>query len=468
MAVKERNTKKPKAPEVKLPPQDLNAEKSVLGAILLVPNVLDEVALVLRPEDFYLVVHGNLFRAALVLHNADQPVDAVTLAAKLSSEGELEKLGGIDYLTELMEAVPHGAHALYHARIVAEKAMRRAVLFAGNDAMIEAHDANLEIDEVVARSEGRLTGILERRSASQQTHIRDVLVDVMLRLTEKKSLGLMTGFCDVDKLLYGLQPANLVLVAGRPSSGKSAWAINAAMNIARRGDPVGIFSIEQSKVEFAQRMVSSEVEIAYHDLSKAENLSDIQCQRVLKTSERMDAWPCIIDDGQNSEITALEAASRLMKRRFGIKILFIDYLQLIGPADRRAPREQQVADISRRLKLLAKSLNIPVVALAQINRENEKRPDKRPILSDLRESGSQEQDADVVMFLHRPEMYDPEDRPGEAELIVSKHRNGPRGIVPLQFHSPTMTFRNASHPGVAREPQATIDFPEDQQADGGF
>ncbi len=442
---------------------DKETELALLGSILLWPEKIDDVCLVFRPEDFYQPSSGMIFKAAAALHNENKPVDPLTVAERLQSLNQLSEIGGLDRIHACMESVPHGAHAVHYATQILERHQRRELIYAGQDAITYGHDATTPIDEGVNRAESRITKVLERLSAQKPVNLDDVMMEVLARLDGKHVPGLKTRFGGFDELIRGLHPGNLMILAARPSMGKTAFAVNIAERLAKDDVPVGISSLEQSKQELCDRLLCSETRLDMNTIREPRNITEAQRNAILSAAQTLSAIPLIIDDNPCS-ITMLEASARIMRRRDKIQLLVVDYLQLIGAADKRAPREQQVSDISRRMKLLAKSLEIPIICLAQLNREVEKDKDKRPKLSHLRESGSIEQDADIVAFIHRPDVYDEHDRPNEADLIVAKHRNGATGDVKLRFEKKWMQFQDLA-PSFSSPPQS---FQYESQDDGGF
>jgi len=438
----------------RLPPQNLDAEKGLLGSILLENHVLDDVADLLHPDHFYLESHKRIYRSILrLIDTGTQGFDPVTVGEVLDKQGELKDIGGADYLIELLESVPHAGHAKYYAEIVRDKAIQRRLIFACTDILKGAYDDTLETGELLEHAEQQIFQILEQQEAVTKIELKEILLDAFARIDERLKSGgaisgLTTGFRELDGKTNGLQPAELVILAARPSMGKTAFVLNlaeAAADRARAG--VVVFSLEQSRHELAERFLCIRGRIDMHKLRKGE-LDEDDHDRLMRASSELSELPVFVDDQPGRSMSQIAAICRRLARKNHIRLVIIDYLQLIEPEDKRAPREQQIAQITRRLKFLAKELSVPVMALAQLNRGVELRDDKRPRLADLRESGAIEQDADIVMFLHRPEMYDPEDRPGEAEVIVAKHRNGPTGIVRLSFKKQHMQFQDYAGPDM--------------------
>ena len=438
----------------RVPPHNLEAERGVLGSILLMNDALDEVAEVLIASHFYHHAHELMYAAILDLHERGvRGIDAVTLAEELQSREQLEEIGGPLFLHEILEAVPHAAHARYYADIVRDKWMQRSLIVACTEVLRDTYDPTAETEQILETAERKIFSILEQREGLDKIAIRDILLDAWDNINERLQSdsafsGLPTGFSDLDTMTNGFQNSELLILAARPSMGKTAlicnWSIAVTMQ-AKRG--VLLFSLEQSKTELAERFMCIQARVNGHRLRSGE-LDDAERDALMRASQELGEAPLFIDDKPGRTMSQIGAITRRMKRQNDIGLVMIDYLQLIEAEDRRAPREQQVAQITRRLKFLAKEMNIPVIALAQLNRGVESRtgPDKRPRLSDLRESGSIEQDADVVLMLHRPEVYEP-DNPevkGLAEVIIAKNRSGPVGTVRLTWRNEFLRFENWS------------------------
>jgi len=439
------------------PPKDKKAELALLGSILLESEQIDEVALVLGPDDFYWQDHQWIYAAALDLHQAGKAADPVVVFDALNARHPGHRIKAED-LVAAMESVPHGGHARFYADIVRDKSMRRVLIATGTDVVRDGYDPTFDVDDLAGMASDRMLSVLERSTRSEQTSIRDLLIDALYEIGNGKTLGLLSGYPDLDKITNGFQAGNMIVVGARPGMGKTSWAGSIALSIAGRGQPVGFITLEQSKLELAERFLSAQSELGMHHM-RGGGLTEREHERIAEAASSLDRLPIYLDEAHHPTPTALEAAARLLVRRHKVEIILIDYLQLVCPEDRRMPREQQVADTSRRIKALAKTLRIPIVVLAQLNREIEKRDlkDRRPRLSDLRESGSLEQDADVVIFIHRPEFYAWEDRPGQAEIVVAKHRNGPRGTVKLHFDKATMRFTEPT-PEERLDPQTLMAF----------
>lgn len=437
----------------KLPPQDLEAERSVLGSVLLSNDAIDEVLQHIRSEHFYADPHRRMFAAIQDMFDAGiRGIDPVTLGHELERRGELAEIGGAAYIAQVLEAVPHAAHAEYYAKIVHERWLQRTLIDACTDTLREAYHGQDDVDELVARAERRIFDISERQHNVDRMALKDILQDaferIFSRMDQEGSLsGLHTGFNGLDEMTSGFQPSELLVLAARPSMGKTALVCNFALAVAGAGTGVLIFSLEQSSLELAERFLAIQAKVNGHKLRQGE-LDEMEQYSLEQASLLLREFPLFIDDTAGRNVAQIAAVSRRLKRRSGnLGLVIIDYLQLIESeesSNRSITREQQISTITRRLKFLAKDLQAPVIALAQLNRGVEQREDKRPRLADLRESGAIEQDADIVMFLHRPEAYDPEDRPGEADLIVAKNRNGPIGTCNLVWLREQLRFGDRS------------------------
>lgn len=431
----------------KVPPQDLEAERCVLGSILLVNEQFDSVIPLMGFEAFYMDAHRRIFQAFRSMYDAgSRGIDAVTLREELQKRKELDDVGGVQYLIQLLETVPHAAHAEYYAGIVRNKWVQRRLIEAATEILKRAYHATESPDELLVQAEARIAAISDEhivRVAEMPEVVENLMQVIVERIdTEGRSgRGLPTGFLKLDDKINGLCQDNAIVLAARPSMGKSALVGNIATAQARAGQPGLFVSLEMSASELAERMLCEEAKIDGHKL-KTGSLDEIDHYEFGSAAGRMKAWKLLIDDEADQTCSHLCAKIRRAHRVQGIRWVIIDYLQLVGADDIRAPREQQVSQIIRRLKILAKQLHIPIIILAQLNRGIESREDKRPRLSDLRESGAIEQDADIVMFLHRPEAYDPEDRPGEADLIVAKNRHGETGTIAMTWAGNLMRFRD--------------------------
>jgi len=435
---------------IQLPPQNLDAERGVLGSVLLFNEAIDEIGEMLKADHFYHDSHHKIFAAIHDLYeNNIRGIDAVTLAEELEKRGELEDVGGAAYIIEILDSVPHAAHVRYYANIVREKWTQRRLINACTDILSDCYDNPESVEDLLQTAERRVFSIVEDQEDTSSFAIGDILMDAFDRIDERmnsdgSTSGITTGFSDLDHQTTGLQPTELIILAARPSMGKTAFVCNIAEAVARIADKgVMLFSLEQSNLELAERFLCITAKVNGHDL-RTGNLSPEQRDQLAAASDELHNLPLFIDDKPARTMSQISAISRRQHRKSPLGVIIIDYLQLIEPEEKSIPREQQIASISRRLKFLAKELRVPVIALSQLNRGVELREDKRPRLADLRESGSIEQDADKVMFLHRPDAYDPTDRPGEAEVVIAKHRSGPTGIVKLTWRGEFMRFENYS------------------------
>ncbi|MBI1346703.1 replicative DNA helicase [bacterium] len=431
-----------------LPPQNVVAERSVLGSILLHNDAIDEVADFLHPSHFYNDAHNQIYAAILKMREAGlRGIDAVTLAEELDRQQQLDSVGGVRYLLEILEAVPHAAHVKYYAEIVRDKWILRSLTNVCTDVLRECYEGTNETPEVLTQAERGIFQILEQQETGTKLSMDEILLDTIARINtrmgrEGSISGLSTGFADLDRQTNGFQPSELVILAARPSMGKTAFVCNIAEWVSGPGQTgVLIFSLEQSKLELAERFLCIRARLDGHRLRKGQ-LDAPERDALLQAAHELSTIQLFIDDTPGRTVGQISAICRRLKRRNNIGLVIIDYLQLIEPEDKRANREQQIAQTTRRLKGIAKENDLPLIALSQLNRGVELREDKRPRLADLRESGAIEQDADIVMFLHRPDAYNPEDRPGEAEVVVAKHRSGPTGIVNLRWRRESMRFED--------------------------
>lgn len=429
----------------KVPPQDLEAERCVLGSILADVDVLDDVLQYVGPRQFYSDAHRQMFEAIHAMYESGiRGIDAVTLGHELEKRGILAEIGGPAAILTVMQAVPHAAHAEYYAKIVREKYLQRSLIAACTESLREAYHGRDHAEEIIARAERRIYDVAEDQTGLDRIEIGEILNAtfdrIFHRMDQEGSIsGIPTGFHGLDDVTSGFQASELLILAARPSMGKTALVCNFALAVAEGGRGVLMFSLEQSRLELAERLLCIHGKLDGHKLRQGE-LDEFEQHSLIEAANQLRELKLFIDDTAGRTMSQIAAIARRLKRRRGLGLIVIDYLQLIEPEDKNVPREQQISSITRRLKFLAKDLEVPVIALAQLNRSVEQREDKRPRLADLRESGAIEQDADIVMFLHRPEAYDPEDRPGEADLIVAKNRHGPIGTVPLVWLRTMMRF----------------------------
>ena len=436
-------------------PVDVDAERGVLGSVFLKPDVCDDVALILQPDDFADEGHQILFHHLLELHNGGKRIDTTIVLDRLRSKGDLERIGGVAAIAEIIDSVPHAAHATHYAQIVRDKALLRALIDAGTDILRDAYDSTDEPKLLLGRAESKIFGILEERSAADATPIDSVLHKVLERMDarmkhEQTLGGVETGFTELDALCGGLHNSELVILAARPSMGKTALAMNISEHVAiTNRQPVLFVSLEMAAMELADRLLCSVAGVNGHRLRNG-TISKEDRKRLVEKANEISAAPLHIDDSPGRTLTEIAAVARRMKRRGGLAMIVIDYLQLIEPDNPRDPRQEQVARIARRLKMMSRELDVPVLCLAQLNRQAEVSRDNRPRLNHLRESGAIEQDADLVMFVHREEYYqtNDEDRErvkGQAEIIIAKQRNGPIGEAKLLWQHDFTRFVNLEH-----------------------
>mgnify|MGYP000592546077 CR=1 FL=1 len=424
----------------RIPPQNLEAEQAVLGAILLDSEALITAMERLNGDDFYRAGHQQIFTSMVELAEANEPVDLITLTAKLQDKKQLEDIGSVSYLAELANAVPTAANIDYYATIVEEKAMLRRLIRAANQIVSNGYASGDDVASMLSDAELRIMEISQRRSSSGFVSIRDVLMEVFERvefLAENKggSTGISSGFRDLDKMTSGFQPNDLIIVAARPSVGKTAFALNIAQNAGVRGkQTVAIFSLEMAAAQLVQRMICAEANVDANRLRTGELKGD-DWEKLTMAIGSLSEAHIYIDDSATINVAEIRAKSRRLKKEKGLGMIVIDYLQLIaGRARGGENRQQEVSEISRTLKQIARELEVPVIALSQLSRGVEQRQDKRPMMSDLRESGSIEQDADIVAFLYRDDYYNKEsEKEGVIEIIIAKQRNGPVGMVELAF-----------------------------------
>ncbi len=423
-----------------VPPQSIDAEEAVLGAMMLAPGAIAAVSEILDDRDFYRESHARIYRAALALYGRGEPVDAITLVDELEERGELEHVGGRARVHELAALVPATANAGHYARIIRESAVLRGLIRAGGEIARLGWDGVGEASELVDRAEQIVFGLAQERISGDFSHIEELLKESFERITALYEsgadvTGVPSGYRDLDRLTSGFQRGNLIILAARPSMGKSALGLGIAANLAVRNEtPVAVFTLEMSKAEVTQRLMCSEAKVESQRL-RSGRLAAEDWPRLTAACDKLAKAPIFVDD--TGSITMMEIRSkarRLKAKHPDLGLIVVDYLQLMTSGTNAENRVQEVSQISRNLKLLARDLDLPILALSQLSRAVEQRHDKRPILSDLRESGSIEQDADLVAFLYRDEYYNDEsDQQGVAEVILAKHRNGPTDTVKLSF-----------------------------------
>ena len=423
----------------RLPPQNVEAEQSVLGSLLIDRDAILRIAPFLRPEDFYRESHAQIYQAILDLFERREPADFLTLCDALERRGVLEAVGGPAYITSLINAVPTPIHVEHYAHIVELAALRRRLIDAAGQIARLAYEEDRDIDEVIDRAEAILFEVTERREKKDLVPIKRLMADYYDRIEYLQShrdelVGLPTGFIDLDRLLGGLHRSDLLIIAGRPGMGKTSFGLSIALNAALKHKAVvAFFTLEMSGEQLVQRMVASETGIDSRRLMVGD-IHDVEWERFVKASGDLSDTLIFIDDTPSPTPLEIRSKCRRLAAEYELDLVIIDYLQLMAGGVRAENRQQEISYISRSLKGLARELHVPVIALSQLSRAVEARQDKRPILSDLRESGSIEQDADIVMFIYRDEVYDElSDRRNIADIIVAKHRNGPTGQVALRF-----------------------------------
>ncbi len=439
----------------KLPPQNIEAEQSVLGGILIDNNAINKALEILTPSDFYREAHKKIFNAMIDISEKNEPVDLVTINELLRSSGELDNVGGPVYLASLADGVPTAANIGYYAKIVKEKAIVRSLINVATEIAAKGYEGSRDVDGFLDFAESRIFQISENKVRPSFFNIKDIVKDsfkTIERLYERKEMvtGVPTGFEKLDKMTSGFQPSELIIIAGRPSMGKTAFCLNIALNSVNSDreecKPVAIFSLEMSKEQLVTRMLCSEARV---DASRLRGgfLAESDWPKLTRAAGFLSEAPIYIDDTPAISVLEMRAKARRLMSEKGLGMVIVDYLQLMRGRDSSESREKEISEISRSLKALAKELGVPVVALSQLSRAVEQRTgNKRPILSDLRESGSIEQDADVVLFVFREEFYnkDDEDLKGLAEIIIGKQRNGPTGEVRLSWLGRYTRFENLS------------------------
>jgi replicative DNA helicase len=421
------------------PPHDVAAEQCVLGGMLMSKDAISDVMEVIRPADHYRPAHQLIHEAILDLYGRGEPVDPVTISDLLSKRGELARVGGGAYLHTLIASVPTAANAGYYARIVRERAILRRLVEAGTRIVQLGYQGDGDADELVDRAEAEIYGVTERRVAEDYLPLSEIMPGALDEIEAIGSrgggmTGVPTGFTDLDALTNGLHSGQMIVIAARPAIGKSTLGLDLARAAAvKYGLPTVMFSLEMSRNEITMRLLSAEARVPLHSMRTGQMGEEDWARLARRMSEVVDA-PLYIDDSPNMSLMEIRAKCRRLKQRHDLRLVIVDYLQLMSSPRRIENRQQEVSEMSRSLKLLAKELDVPVVAISQLNRGPEQRTDKRPLLSDLRESGSIEQDSDVVILLHREDAYERESpRAGEADFIIAKHRNGPTTTVTVAF-----------------------------------
>ncbi|MGH9159895.1 MAG: replicative DNA helicase [Vicinamibacteraceae bacterium] len=432
-------------------PHNLEAERSVLGAVLLRNEAINQAVELLRPEDFFREAHRRVFERMIYLSERVQAIDAVTLANELDRSGDLQEVGGPAYLMRLVDGVPRSTNIEYYARIVKEKSILRRLIFASNAILQEAYDAERDPSEILDEAERRIFEIADNRLGTGFVPLRELVhgsFATLEKLQSQKGLltGVPSGFTDLDEMSAGFQPADLIIVAARPSMGKTSLVLNIAQHVGTKTDmTVGFFSLEMSKEALFTRLLTSEARIDAHRF-RTGHLAEKDWAMLAQAVNTLADARVFIDDTAAIGVLEMRAKARRLKAEHGLHLLIVDYIQLMQARGRVENRQQELSQISRSLKGLAKELDVPILALSQLSRAPETRSDRRPQLSDLRESGALEQDADLVVFIYREEFYERENTPQEeqgiAEIIVGKQRNGPTGRVKLAFIKELTRFEN--------------------------
>ena len=431
---------------MRIPPHSVEAEQSVLGSILLDKEAMISVSETLVPEDFYKEAHKVIYESMLKLYNSQSEIDLITLTDELRDQGYLDDIGGIAYITSLSTVVPTTSNIKYYVNIVKEKSISRQLISAANDIINLGYDGSAKVEYVLENAEKKIFDISQERATNDFQPINQVIseaLSMLEKLYEEKNdvTGLTTGFRDLNKKINGLQRSDLLLIAARPAMGKTAFALNLVQNAALKGDAsVAVFSLEMSKEQLVQRMIASQSTVELKKI-KTGTLADNDWPRITDGMAILSGAKIHIDDTPGIKISELRSKCRKLKIEKGLDLVLIDYLQLMEGEGQNESRQQEIAKISRSLKILAKELDCPVVALSQLSRAPEQRADHRPMLSDLRESGSIEQDADIVMFLYRDEYYNPEtEKKNIGEVIVAKNRHGETGTVELVWFGGIQKF----------------------------
>ena len=433
----------------RVPPQNIEAEQAVLGAMLIKKEAIAEVQEILQPDDFYREAHRIVYEAMVQLQNNDEAVDLVTLTEQLRKSEQLDKIGGWAFITQLANAVPTAANVVYHAKIVKEKAELRSLINAATAIASAAYEDNTDVENIMDDAEKKILAVANRQNGGAFESMKSIVMRTFERINvlyESKGglTGISSGFKDLDKLTAGLQKSDLILVAARPSMGKTAFTLNIASYVGTHGGKVAFFSLEMSKEQLMQRMLCAEGGIDATKLRTGQ-LDTQEWNKLVHVADTLSRAPIYIDDTAGITVMELRSKARRLKAEHGLDLIIIDYLQLMQgrPSKNGDNRQQEISEISRSLKALARELDVPVIALSQLSRSVESRQIKKPMLSDLRESGSLEQDADIVMFLYREDYYDKDtENKNITDIIVAKHRNGPVDTISLFFQKEYTKFRD--------------------------
>ncbi|HKU68068.1 MAG TPA: replicative DNA helicase [Candidatus Baltobacteraceae bacterium] len=433
----------------RIPPQNLEAEMALLGSILVDREIMGIVSEIVKAEDFYAHVHESIYSVLLHLYDRGEPLDKITVAEELKRRSELDNVGGLSYLSSLMDTVQTAASAAYYAKIVREKAVLRGLIHAGTRITQLGFENEEDVDGALDQSEQLVYDIGQRQMHGEFTLVRRLLKDAFDRIDQRFRqggglTGLTSGFKDIDEMTAGFQPGNFIILAARPGMGKTSFALNMAAEAAQqRQEPLAFFSLEMSNDELVQRLICAEAEISMHDMQRG-NIKPHHWEKISEAMGVLNELPIHLDDSGGLSVSEIRSRCRRLKSAHGLSAVFIDYLQLVHPSvlSKGANRNEELSDICRTLKTTAKDLEVPIIALAQLNRGVESRTDKRPMLSDLRDSGSLEQEADMVAFLYREGYYHNEAaEPELTEFIIAKNRNGPTGHAKLRFVREFTLFR---------------------------
>ncbi|MFT4289387.1 replicative DNA helicase [Nocardioides sp.] len=433
------------------PPQDMAAEQSVLGAMLISKDAIADVAEVLRGVDFYRPAHETIHDAIIDLYGRNEPVDMVTVAAELQRRGELQKIGGAPYLHTLSANVPIAANAGFYAEIVREKAILRRLVDAGTKIVQIGYAGEGVVDDIVDQAQAEVYKITDKRATEDYAPLSEIMGPVLDEIEaignrEAGLYGVPTGFADLDELTNGLHAGQMIIVAARPAMGKSTLALDLCRSASiQNGLACVFFSLEMTRSEITMRLLSAEAKVPLNHIRNGQ-MTDEDWNKLARKMGEISSAPFFIDDSPNMTMMEIRSKARRLKQRHDLKLIVIDYLQLMTSGKKVESRQLEVSEFSRQIKLLAKELEVPIIALSQLNRGPEQRGDKRPMMADLRESGSIEQDADMVVLLHRDDVYEKEStRPGEADLIVAKHRNGPTRDIVVVFQGHYSRFVDMAH-----------------------
>jgi replicative DNA helicase len=433
------------------PPQDMAAEQSVLGAMMISKDAIADVAEVLRGADFYRPSHETIHDAIIDLYGRGEPADMVTVANELQRRGELQRVGGAPYLHTITSAVPIAANASYYAGIVREKAILRRLVNAGTRIVQFGYAGEGDVDDLVDQAQAEVYQVTDKRNSEDYAPLSDIMDGVLDEIEaignrDAGLYGVPTGFADLDDLTNGLHAGQMIIVAARPAVGKSTIALDLCRAASIHNNLTSVFfSLEMTKSEITMRLLSAEAKVPLNHIRNGQ-LSEDDWTKLARKMGEVSSAPVFIDDSPNMTMMEIRAKARRLKQRHDLRLVVIDYMQLMTSGKKVESRQLEVSEFSRQIKLLAKELEVPIIALSQLNRGPEQRSDKRPMLSDLRESGSLEQDADMVILLHREDLYEREStRPGEADLIVAKHRNGPTRDITVAFQGHYSRFVDMAH-----------------------